>query len=372
MTTPPLSPWRLDGNYLLGTDFSHWWQLLQQNQFQISPQYGYRAGVITLTSILNTALSQLESHRYGAAIIAIQITEDPVFIIGHWRSGTTLLHELLALDEQFAFPNTFQVNNPQTFLCTEAIGSKWLARLVPHHRPMDAMGINFQSPQEDEFAIALTTQMSYYLALSFPWAEQHYERYLTLDGLTPDELQSWKTALLTFLKKLTYKYQRRLLLKSPPHTARIQHLLKLFPKARFIHIHRHPYEVFQSMQRYFEIAGWLTYLQNPDPDALTPAILRRYEVLYGAYLAQRHLIPQGQLCEIGFSALEADSISQVQGIYDVLSLNYSSMFETKLNQYLHSRQSYHRNTFTPLALDVKQQINQRWQPYFSEWGYEVG
>ena len=29
---------------------------------------------------------------------------DPVFILGHWRSGTTLFHNLLALDEQFAYP----------------------------------------------------------------------------------------------------------------------------------------------------------------------------------------------------------------------------------------------------------------------------
>ena len=311
---PPFSPWRLDGNYLMGVALSHWWRLLRQNQFHISPNYWCRAGVITLTSALTTALSLIESHRYGAAIEATEITEDPIFIIGHWRSGTTFLHELLALDGQFAFPNTFQVTNPQTFLLTEAIASQWLARLVPNHRPMDNMRINFQSPQEDEFAIALTTPMSYYLALSFPYAEQHYERYLTLQGLTPDELQSWQTAFLTFLKKLTYKYQRRLLLKSPTHTARIQRLLALFPRARFIHIHRHPYQVFQSMQRYFETAGWLTCLQTPDPDALTPAILRRYRILYDAYMAQRHLIPPEQLCEVRFSALEANPIAQVQAI----------------------------------------------------------
>ena len=155
ITPPPhLSQWRLDGNYLMGVALPHWWQLLQQNQFHISSTYRYRSGVITLASALTEALSLIESRRYGDAIATTDIMDDPIFIIGHWRSGTTFLHELLAQDPQFASPNTFQAMNPQTFLLTEAIASRWLARLVPRRRPMDDMWLTFQSPQEDEFAIS--------------------------------------------------------------------------------------------------------------------------------------------------------------------------------------------------------------------------
>ena len=63
-----------------------------------------------------------------------------MFILGHWRSGTTLLHYLLAQDaERFSFANTYQVVNPYTFLCTEETNTRRFARLVPSTRPMDNM-----------------------------------------------------------------------------------------------------------------------------------------------------------------------------------------------------------------------------------------
>ena len=265
----------------MGISLDRWGSLLQQNQLRIAREYWHRAGAITLVSGLSMLLSWVESWLYDREVNAIAIAEDPIFILGHWRSGTTFLHELLALDtEQLAYPNTFQVMSPQTFLLTEKVCARWFAGLVPNHRPMDNMQLGFQSPQEDEFAIALTTLQSYYLALSFPREQQHYERYLTLQDLSQDELKRWKEAFLWFLKKLTLKYRRQLVLKSPPHTARIQRLLELFPRAQFVHIHRHPYQVFQSMQHYFATAGWLTYLQKPDLQALDQAILRRYQTIY--------------------------------------------------------------------------------------------
>ena len=322
---------------------------------------------------LSTVLSGVESWRYDRAIAATELPTDPIFILGHWRSGTTLLHELLALDlEQLAYPNTFEVVSPQTFLSTEPLLSRWLAKLVPDHRPMDNMQLKVNSPQEDEFAIALMTLQSYYLALSFPDAEQHYERYLTLENLTPDELQQWQHQFLWFLKKLTFNYQRPLVLKSPPHTARIRLLLKLLPQAKFIHIHRHPYDVFQSMRHYFHTAGWLTYLQKPDLEVLDQAILRRYHLLYDAYFSQRNLIPPDQFYEVSFSALEQDPIAAVRQIYQHLQLSYSDALNTRLQSYVNARQNYRKNVFPALDTETRQLIQQEWQGTFTAWGYETG
>ena len=153
--------WHLDGNYLVGITSDRWWSLLQQNHFRVSPAYWHRIAATTLMSGLSTVLSSVETWRYDRAIAATELPADPIFILGHWRSGTTFLHELLALDtEQLAYPNTFEVMSPQTFLSTEPLLSRWLAQLVPDHRPMDNMRIGIHSPQEDEFAIALTTLTS--------------------------------------------------------------------------------------------------------------------------------------------------------------------------------------------------------------------
>lgn len=370
-TTLPYQ-WRLDGNYLMGITSDRWWSLLRQHQFQIARHYWHRATAITLTSGLSCLLSQIESWCFAREVEAVEIVADPIFILGHWRSGTTLLHELLALDtEHLAYANTFQVMSPQTFLLTEEVCAHWFKGLVPHQRPMDNMNLGLRSPQEDEFAIALETLQSYYLALSFPAAAQYYERYLTLQALSAAERQQWTIGFLWFLKKLTFKYRRQLVLKSPPHTARIQHLLDLFPKARFIHIHRHPYEVFQSMQHYFDTAGWLTYLQTPDTQTRDRAILRRYRILYDAYFAQKSLIPAGQFCEVRFSALAADPIAQVQAIYDTLALPYTQEFEAKLHSYVTTHEEYRRNTFAPLAPEIQQHIDREWRHSFEAWGYRT-
>ena len=362
--------WQLKGNYLTGITLDHWWPLLQQNHFQIAPEYWYRAGAITLTSGLSTLLGWIESRRYDREIAAVELPEDPIFILGHWRSGTTLLHELLALDtEHLAFPNTFQAMSPKTFLLTEKLWTRWFAGLVPNQRPMDNMSLGFHSPQEDEFALSLITGQSYYVALSFPQAEEHYERYLTLQDVSSGELQGWQEAFQWLLKKLTFKYHRQLVLKSPPHTARIRLLLELFPRARFIHIHRHPYRVFQSMQHYFATAGWRTYLQKPDLQDIDAGILRRYQILYDAYFAQKDLIPAGQFCDVRFSDLEQAPIQQVQTIYRTLGLPYTEAFDTRLHDYVSTRQQYRKNTFPPLESATKQQIDDAWQRSFSTWGY---
>ncbi|MGD1942712.1 MAG: sulfotransferase [Leptolyngbyaceae cyanobacterium] len=365
--------WHLDGNYLIGITGDRWWSLLKQNHFHVSPVYWHRVAATTVMSGVSTVLSGVEAWRYNRAIAATELSADPIFILGHWRSGTTLLHELLALDiEQLAYPNTFEVMSPQTFLSTESLLSRWLAKLVPDRRPMDNMSLKVNSPQEDEFAIALMTLQSYYLGLSFPDAEQHYERYLTLENLTPEELQQWQHQFLWFLKKLTFKYQRPLVLKSPPHTARIRLLLKLFPQAKFVHIHRHPYDVFRSMRHYFHTAGWLTYLQKPDLKTLDQAILRRYRLLYDAYFEQRQLIPADQFYEVSFSALEQDPIATVKQIYKQFQLSYSDRLDPRLQGYINARQNYRKNSFPALDAETQQRIQQEWQGAFAAWGYATG
>ena len=245
----------------------------------------------------------------------------PLFILGHWRSGTTHLHNLLSLDTQnFAFANTYQVTNPLTFLTTEETNTRLFARLVPEKRLMDNMAMGFELPQEDEFAPCLDTLKSSYLGISFPDRQAHYDRYLTFDDVPKDETKNWGDSLITFCKKLTYKYQRPLLLKSPSHTARIKHLLDWFPDARFVHIHRHPHQVFRSNQHYWDTAVWYTYLQKPDRSKLDLEILQRYRMLHDAFHAQRSLIPDGRFHEISFNELEANPLSTIETIYQKLDL----------------------------------------------------
>jgi hypothetical protein len=144
--------------------------------------------------------------------------DPPLFILGIWRSGTTHLHNLLAQDDGFAYPNTYQVTPPQTFLTTERFNARLMGFFIPKKRPMDNVRFGVAEPQEDEFALtALIGGFS--LSWAFPRRAAFYGRYLTLRDLSATEVAEWKAALTWFLQKLTYKYGRPLILKSPGHVA---------------------------------------------------------------------------------------------------------------------------------------------------------
>jgi omega-hydroxy-beta-dihydromenaquinone-9 sulfotransferase len=160
---------------------------------------------------------------------------DPVFILGLWRSGTTVLHELVNACGGWVTPQTWQCFSPSTCFMT---GPPARARTV--RRPMDAGLIAAQGPQEDEFAALLLGEPSIYRGLIDPrrLLECGVESWSGDDGA----LERWQQ----FVRGIAGAGGGRLLLKSPGHTFRIPTLRRLFPAARFIWIGRHPGEVVAS------------------------------------------------------------------------------------------------------------------------------
>ncbi len=328
--------------------------------------------MISMLSVFNSIQHGREERRWHDAIENTKITEPPIFILGHWRSGTTHLHNLIAQDAtQFAYANTYQVISPHTFLTTEKFNSRWFAGLIPEKRPMDNMKMGFETPQEDEFGPALITGKSLYFGMSFPRRMQDYERYLTFRNVPRVEIEEWKAGFLWFLKKLTLKYQRRLVLKSPPHTARIRILLELFPDAKFIHIHRNPYDVYQSFYHFHDTAMWYTYLQRPDLKAIPEQILNRYTELYDAFFTDLPLIPTGNFYEIRYEDLERDPVGQLADTYAALSLSDFESFRPGLEQYVSTLGQYKKNKFNNLTEPLRQRIADQWCRSFNKWGYKI-
>ena len=360
-------------NYLAGITAGDWWRLLRENGFAVDAPYWHRAAVITALSLVNSVHRWREERRWHEAIHGTAITAPPLFVLGHWRSGTTHLHNLLAQDvDQFAYANTYQVINPHTFLTTEAVNTRLFASLLPATRPMDRMALSFQSPQEDEFAPCLMTLKSPYVGVSFPTREAAYARYLSFRDASAEDVAEWKAAFVWFLKKLTLKYDgKALLLKSPTHTARVRLLLELFPDARFVHIHRHPYEVFRSFQHYYDTATWYTYLQRPDRGAVDGEILRRYTELHDALFADLPLVPAGRFHELRYADLERDPVGQMATLYERLELGGFDRYEPRLRAYLGTLRGYERNDFTPLPPDLRARVAHDWRRSFERWGYDA-
>lgn len=342
---------------LEGVTFGDWRRLLRRERFRINPRYWPRAMAVTALSLWNSAAARAADRRFGAAIGATRV-EAPVFILGHYRSGTTYLHELLAVDPRFASPNRYQAFNPRTFLATEP----WLAPVVePFMLP--------RRVQEDEIALMVLTQLSPYMDWCFPRSRSNYDRYLTFHDAEPAEVAAWSAALVRFLKTLTLHYRRPLILKSPPHTARVRLILSLFPDARFVHIRRDPYAVFVSTVGLLKAVRPVFRFQVGPRAVDVGAVLRTYTAMYDAYFADRALIPPGQLVEVPYEDLERDPVGQLRAVYDGLSLGDFETVRPALESYLASTAGYRKNRHPSLDDATRQRVAVACSQSFDAWGY---
>jgi hypothetical protein len=354
----------------LGMTFGDWWKTLRQNGFAVDCPYWGRAAVTTFCSLQNSVLRWSENALYGRRILQAHV-EPPLFILGVWRSGTTHLHKLFALDDRFAYPNFYQTLSPHSFLCTEKLNAKMVGLVMPRKRPQDNMPMGVEEPQEDELALCSLTGFSFLMGQAWPRNVGAYDRFLTLRSATEEELEQWKSAFMWFVRKLSLKYGRPLVLKSPAHTGRIRLLLELFPNARFVHIHRHPYAVLQSAKHTVaKVAPWWT-LQRPDFSNLDDAAIRSYQEICDAFVEERALIPAGHFHELSFEQLEGDPIGQLRRAYAALDLPPFGHVEPAVRRHLAQVADYRKNTFSELAPDFKAKIAQTCRRSFDEWHYST-
>ncbi len=354
-----------------GACFGDLCQVLRENRVRVHPLRFVRLLSALQCSVMNSMQRRLEEARFASKWRDVEVSS-PVFILGHWRSGTTHLHNLLTQDDRFAFPNLYQVLNPHTFLTTERINTRLTSFLLPATRfGLDNVRLHWKVPYEDEFALATACARSPYLSWVWPSSHQSYDRYLTMRSVSEEDVRIWQASLMTFTKKLTFKYEKPLILKSPTHTCRVRLLLNLFPDARFVHVHRDPYTVFSSTRRLDVVAlrGWtMQAAKAVDWDA---RIIRRYKEMYEAFFGELQLIPPGQFHEIRFEDLEQDPIRVVESTYEALQLPDFAVSETAVRTYVNSVSGYQKNTHPDLSGSLRVRIASEWLRCFEQWGYST-
>jgi hypothetical protein len=305
---------------------------------------------------------------YGRKIARTEIREAPIFIVGHWRTGTTLLHELLALDPRHTAPSTYECFAPNHFLLTRRIIPPILGLLIPDRRPIDNMPAGWEHPQEDEFALCNMGIPSPYLTMMFPNQPPQYPEYLTLENLPAEAKERWKRALLRFLRSVTMEGGKRIVLKSPPHTGRIKVLLELFPGARFVHVVRDPYVVFPSTVYLWKRLLRDQGVQAPRFEGLEEHVFRTFNEMYAAFERDRALIAPGRLCEVRYEDLVADIPGQMRRIYRELGLDDFDVCLPSIEKYAADQAGYQRNRYR-LAPQTQEQISERWAGYMRRYGY---
>ena len=160
--------WRFTLPMWTGTRLVPWLRLLARHKFRVSPSRIHRAIAITAAALGNEVLAGIQWAVWGRGLRAARIEHDPIVILGHWRSGTTLLHELLACDPAFVAPTTVQCGVPSHFVLSEQFARERLGFLLPKRRPMDDMTMGFDRPQEDELALCNLGLPSPWWTVAFP------------------------------------------------------------------------------------------------------------------------------------------------------------------------------------------------------------
>jgi hypothetical protein len=351
-----------------GCHFLAWMRILFLNRFAVHWKYSYIAIIVSFVSFCHMLLRWLEEACYGRAIAATPIADAPIFIIGHWRTGTTLLHEFLILDDRHSYPNTYQCLEPNHFLLTEGLITRWLHFLMPSRRPMDNMKAGWDRPQEDEFGMCMLGARSPYLSIAFPNRPPLYAEYLDLEGISPRALARWKSIFFSYLQRLTFKNRKRLVLKSPPHTCRIKVLLELFPDARFVHIMRDPYVVFPSTVNMWKSLQRAHGLQPPRFERVEEEVFTTFLRIYEGLEKGRPLIGSNRFHEVRYEELVKDPMGEMRRLYESLDLGGFDKVQPRLEQYLASVAGYETNRYQ-LTPEVRAEITRRWGDVIQRYGY---
>jgi hypothetical protein len=235
---------------------------------------------------------------------------------------------------------------------------------------MDDMAITWESPQEDEFALCNLGVPSPYRTVAFPNHPPQCQEYLDLENIGLDERLKWQHALMRFLKQITYRTPKRIVLKSPPHTCRIPALLEMFPDARFVHIVRNPYEVFfstvKTWKRLYEGQGF----QKPRFEGLEEYVFETYLRMQRRLDATRGLVAPNRFHELRYEDLVSDPVGQLRTAYERLELDDFERVAPAIEAYQASRASYKTKPYA-MASEDRRRIAERWGEYIARYGYSL-
>ena len=238
--------------------------------------------LMAFSGLLVEPLAWLQSLLLRRRLRRLVLPPDPLVVIGHWRSGTTFLHQLLAADPAWATARNSLTVAPQVAVLLKPLLRPLLRLVMTTVRPIDAVPWSENDPQEDELGIARLCMDTNMAGMAFPRAYPVHFRRSVLETTAGFERQWLHFARLTWLHD--GRGRSGLLIKNGAHSARVGLILRHFPRARFVLLRREPSDSIRSLLEAFE--------------------------------ASRAVIPPGQLLELDYEDLVATPLAAVQRIYD--------------------------------------------------------
>ncbi len=346
-----------------------WVRLLAENRFRIHPLRLPMALGISLACPVNEALWLLQQCLHGRRLRETTLAAPPIFILGHWRSGTTLMHELIDIDPRLGCPSTFQCFAPHHFIVSEWVFRRFFNWLMPRKRPMDNMAAGWERPQEDEFALMNLGGRSPYRRIAFPNQPPPDLKYLDWETVTESEEKHWLATLDWFLRAVTLQTDRRLVLKSPTHTGRIGVLARYFPGSKFIHMTRDPRSLFPSTCRLWQGLDEVQSLQRPAVDRLEGYVVECLQRIYRGFHRDVDSLPDDRIIHVRYEDLVADPVAQLDRVYQQLNLEHFATVRPALQTWVESQHRQYETNRHCLSPEMETRLQSDWAEYFRRYGY---
>ena len=342
-----------------------------ENFKDIDKRYYKQFAISGAVSLLLTPAVIIEDLVYGRKETKEPVKE-PVFVMGHWRSGTTLVQYILSRDKQFGIINpriTYTLNFYHTF---GGVFAKLLPPLLEAGRAMDNLKYAMDLPLEEYVVMSTFESHGAYPINFFPKAFKRYAQNAFVDRLPEKQKKRWMKNYDNLLRKTTYLNDgKRLILKSPDATARMKFMREMYPDAKFINIYRNPYTVIRSTKHLYDKIFELWALEEiPGEEELEDMIIDTFKEMYEAYFEEIKSFPEDTLYEVKFEDFEKDALPYMEEMYKQLGLGDYEKCRKDIEDYWATFADYKKNDFDyPERLMKK--VNEKLGFYFEHYGYEM-
>jgi hypothetical protein len=197
------------------------------------------------------------------------------------------------------------------------VAKRFIDPYLPRTRLIDGVAMGPEVPTEDEVGLANLGPESYFHAVYFP---RHFAREYR-DGLAGEPSPARMRAVRRYVAALgRHSRGRPLLLKNPAYTALVGTLIRLFPGARVVHIHRDPCAVFASSRRALLRTMRELALQDFEAADIDSAVLDTYPRVMQAFRTQASQLPPGTVAEVAFEDVTADPRGTLRRLWRELDL----------------------------------------------------
>jgi sulfotransferase family protein len=307
-----------------------------------------------IRTLSNRLLLQRDRHLFPS--VRREPISQPLFIVGLPRSGTTLLHTLLSVDQAHRAPLVWEVMFPspptpermERRIRETRRSLKYLHWLAPTFRQVHALGAEL--PQE---CIGLTSPSILSDQFDTMYRVPSYRAWFLKQDLLP--AYEFHHRFLQHLQ--TRRAASRWVLKAPAHMFALPALLKMYPDALFVQVHREPLKAVASVSSLIAILRSV-FSQHVDPAEVGRDAMQYWSETMTNFLQQRDELPAQRFCDVNYFGIRRDPVAVARQVYDHFQWELTPETEGKMRAVLANQppeeRGFHRYEPTQFGLSASE------------------